>query len=191
MSKYLVIGLGNIGETYNFTRHNIGFDIADVLVAKNNGVFTLDRHAYKAEIRIKNKIVVVIKPTTFMNLSGKAFQYWMQKEKILLENTFTIVDDLALPLDTIRIKSSGSDAGHNGLKDIQNMLGHTNYPKLRFGIGSEFAKGNQVNFVLGKWKQEELELVKKKILVSVDAIESFVLQGIDKTMNQFNKLKVV
>jgi PTH1 family peptidyl-tRNA hydrolase len=121
-----------------------------------------------------------------MNLSGKAFKYWMDKENILVENTFTIVDDLALPLSTIRIKGSGRDAGHNGLKNIQETLGHDKYPKLRFGIGSEFSKGAQINFVLGKWKPEELDVVKKKIMLSVEAIESFVMQGLDKTMNQFN-----
>jgi peptidyl-tRNA hydrolase, PTH1 family len=183
-----VIGLGNIGAEYDFTRHNIGFDCVDVLAAKHNGIFCLERLAYKATIKIKNKTIIIIKPTTYMNLSGKAFKYWMDKESIPLENTFTVVDDLALPLHTLRIKGSGRDAGHNGLKDIQAMLGHDGYSKLRFGIGSEFSKGNQVNFVLGKWKAQELEMVKKKIMISVDAIESFVMQGLDKTMNEFNKI---
>ena len=142
--------------------------------------------ASKATIKIKNKAIIIIKPSTYMNLSGKAFKYWMDKENILVENTFTIVDDLALPLSTIRIKGSGRDAGHNGLKNIQETLGHDKYPKLRFGIGSEFSKGAQINFVLGKWKPEELDVVKKKIMLSVEAIESFVMQGLDKTMNQFN-----
>ena len=186
MNKYLVVGLGNIGDEYNFTRHNIGFDCADVLAAKHNGRFSIDRLASKATIKIKNKAIIIIKPSTYMNLSGKAFKYWMDKENILVENTFTIVDDLALPLSTIRIKGSGRDAGHNGLKNIQETLGHDKYPKLRFGIGSEFRKGAQINFVLGKWKPEELDVVKKKIMLSVEAIESFVMQGLDKTMNQFN-----
>jgi PTH1 family peptidyl-tRNA hydrolase len=186
MNKYLVVGLGNIGDEYNFTRHNIGFDCADVLAAKHNGTFSIDRLASKATIKIKNKAIIIIKPSTYMNLSGKAFKYWMDKENILVENTFTIVDDLALPLSTIRIKGSGRDAGHNGLKNIQETLGHDKYPKLRFGIGSEFSKGAQINFVLGKWKPEELDVVKKKIMLSVEAIESFVMQGLDKTMNQFN-----
>jgi PTH1 family peptidyl-tRNA hydrolase len=186
MNKYLVVGLGNIGDEYNFTRHNIGFDCADVLAAKHNGTFSIDRLASKATIKIKNKAIIIIKPSTYMNLSGKAFKYWMDKENILVENTFTIVDDLALPLSTIRIKGSGRDAGHNGLKNIQETLGHDKYPKLRFGIGSEFSKGAQINFVLGKWKLEELDVVKKKIMLSVEAIESFVMQGLDKTMNQFN-----
>jgi peptidyl-tRNA hydrolase, PTH1 family len=187
MNKYLIIGLGNIGAEYDFTRHNIGFDCADVLAAKHNGVFVLERLAYKTTIKIKNKIIIIIKPTTFMNLSGKAFKYWMDKENIPVENTMTVVDDLALPLNVLRIKGSGRDAGHNGLKDIQAMLGHDKYPKLRFGIGSEFSKGNQIDFVLGKWKPDELSMVKKKIIVSVEAIESFVMQGLDKTMNEFNK----
>ena len=186
MNKYLVVGLGNIGDEYNFTRHNIGFDCADVLAAQHNGTFSIDRLASKATIKIKNKAIIIIKPSTYMNLSGKAFKYWMDKENILVENTFTIVDDLALPLSTIRIKGSGRDAGHNGLKNIQETLGHDKYPKLRFGIGSEFSKGAQINFVLGKWKPEELDVVKKKIMLSVEAIESFVMQGLDKTMNQFN-----
>ena len=186
MNKYLVVGLGNIGDEYNFTRHNIGFDCADVLAAKHNGRFSIDRLASKATIKIKNKAIIIIKPSTYMNLSGKAFKYWMDKENILVENTFTIVDDLALPLSTIRIKGSGRDAGHNGLKNIQETLGHDKYPKLRFGIGSEFSKGAQINFVLGKWKPEELDFVKKKIMLSVESIESFVMQGLDKTMNQFN-----
>ena len=186
MNKYLVVGLGNIGDEYNFTRHNIGFDCADVLAAKHNGTFSIDRLASKATIKIKNKAIIIIKPSTYMNLSGKAFKYWMDIENILVENTFTIVDDLALPLSTIRIKGSGRDAGHNGLKNIQETLGHDKYPKLRFGIGSEFSKGAQINFVLGKWKPEELDVVKKKIMLSVEAIESFVMQGLDKTMNQFN-----
>jgi peptidyl-tRNA hydrolase, PTH1 family len=189
--KYLIVGLGNIGAAYDFTRHNIGFDIADVLVMKTGGSFTLDRHAHMATIKIKNKTLVVIKPTTFMNLSGKAFKYWMDKEKIPVEQTLTLVDDLALPLDTIRMRASGSDAGHNGLKDIQAVLGHDKFPKLRFGIGNEFPKGGQSDFVLGKWKPEELDQVKKKVMHSVSVIESFVLQGLDKTMNDANRIKII
>jgi peptidyl-tRNA hydrolase, PTH1 family len=187
--KILIIGLGNIGAEYNFTRHNIGFDIADVLAIKHKGTFKLDRLAERAEIKIKNKTLIIIKPTTYMNLSGKAMQYWMQAEKIAVDNTLTLVDDLALPLDTIRIKGSGSDAGHNGLKNIAQLLGTTQYPKLRFGIGNEFSKGRQVDFVLGKWLQEELPIVKQKILLSVEAIESFALQGLAPTMNVFNNKK--
>jgi PTH1 family peptidyl-tRNA hydrolase len=188
--KFLIIGLGNIGSEYEFTRHNIGFDIADVLVMKYGGSFVLEKHAYKAQIRIKNKILVVIKPTTYMNLSGKAFKYWIDKEDISIDQSLTLVDEIALPLDTIRIKGSGSDGGHNGLKDIAATLGHTNYPKLRFGIGNEFSKGNQVNFVLGKWQVDELPIVKKKIMFSVEMIEKFVLEGIGKAQTISNGTKI-
>ncbi len=188
--KYLIIGLGNIGPEYDFTRHNIGFDIADVLVMKYNGIFKLERHALVANIKIKNKILTVIKPTTYMNLSGKAFKYWMDKEKITVEQTLTLVDDIALPLDTIRLRGSGSDAGHNGLKDIQAVLGHNAFPKLRFGVGNEYPKGGQVTFVLGKWNNKEVEQVKRKILASVTAIEEFVLQGLNLAMNNANRIKI-
>lgn len=184
--KFLIVGLGNIGSEYDATRHNIGFDIADAFVLKHGGNFNLERLAYKAEIRIKGKIFIVIKPTTYMNLSGKALNYWKEKEKINIENILVLVDDLALPLDKLRLKGSGSDAGHNGLKDIQAVLGTTVYPRLKFGIGNDYPKGRQVDFVLGKWKPDELELVKAKILKSVEIIESFGLQGIDRTMNLFN-----
>jgi peptidyl-tRNA hydrolase, PTH1 family len=184
--KFLIIGLGNIGPQYDYTRHNIGFDIADVLVMKYGGSFSLERHAYRASIKIKGKQIIVIKPTTFMNLSGKAFKYWLDKEKIEVENTLTLVDDLALPIDALRLKGSGSDAGHNGLRDIAAVLGHANYPKLRFGIGNDYPKGSQANFVLSRWKQDELEMVKKKIMVSVDAVEKFCLEGLEPAMNMAN-----
>ena len=167
MSKFLLIGLGNIGVEYAHTRHNIGFDVLDAFVIKHGGFFKMDRLAEVAEVKWKGKTFICIKPTTFMNLSGKAFKYWMDKEKVVLENTLTIVDDLALPINKLRLRASGSDAGHNGLKNIQETLGHDKYPKLRFGIGSEFSKGAQINFVLGKWKPEELDVVKKKIMLSV------------------------
>jgi peptidyl-tRNA hydrolase, PTH1 family len=190
MNKYLVIGLGNIGEEYNYTRHNIGFDCADVLAAKHGGIFKLDRQAYIAQIKLKNKQVTIIKPTTYMNLSGKAFKYWMDKENIAIENTITVVDDLALPIETLRIKGRGTDAGHNGLKNIQEVLGTDAYPKLRFGIGSNFSKGAQVNFVLGRWTDTELPIVKAKLMLSVEAIESFVLAGLANTMNAFNNKQI-
>jgi peptidyl-tRNA hydrolase, PTH1 family len=190
MNKFLIVGLGNIGEEYNFTRHNIGFDVVDVLAAKYNGSFKLEKLAWRAEIKIKNKIGILIKPTTYMNLSGKAFKYWMDAEKISVENTMTVVDELALPLDTLRIRGSGSDAGHNGLKDIQLALGHNKYPKLRFGIGNDFAKGQQIKHVLGKWKDSELEMVKAKILLSVEAIETFMLVDLTNAMNTFNSKTV-
>lgn len=190
MSKYLIVGLGNNGNEYANTRHNIGFDVAFAFVKKHGGSFKLERLAYVAEVRYRGKQFVCICPTTFMNLSGKAFKYWMDKEKIPLENTLTIVDDLALPLDKIRLRSSGSDAGHNGLKDIQAVLGTDKYPKLRFGIGNNYPKGMQADFVLGKWLPEEIPQVQLKIQYSVDTIEKFAVLGIEKTMNEVNKLSI-
>jgi len=148
--KFLIVGLGNIGLEYDATRHNIGFDVADAFVIKHGGSFRLDRHAFVAECKWKGKTFVVIKPTTYMNLSGKAVKYWMDKEKISLENMLVIVDDLALPIETLRLRSGGSDAGHNGLKNIDLILQTNQYPRLRFGIGNNFPKGRQIEFVLGK-----------------------------------------
>jgi PTH1 family peptidyl-tRNA hydrolase len=185
--KFLIAGLGNIGSEYDSTRHNIGFDIADVLVMKNNGAFSSDRLATVANIKWKGKQLIVIKPTTYMNLSGKAVKYWMDKEKIQLENVLVIIDELALPLGTLRMKGNGSDGGHNGLKSVQEMLQSNQYPRLRFGIGNDYPKGKQVDFVLGKWTATEMPVVKEKILTSVEMIESFVFQGIQNTMNQYNK----
>ena len=188
MNTFLFVGLGNIGDEYAQTRHNIGFDVVQAFVAKHGGSFRQDRLAFVAELTWKGKRFVCICPTTFMNLSGNAFKYWMDKEKIPVDQTLTIVDDLALPLDKIRIRKSGTHAGHNGLRDIQNSLGTDAYPKLRFGIGNEFPKGMQAEFVLGKWKKEEIELVKYKIEKSVEIMESFVAAGIDRTMTAYNQL---
>lgn len=185
--KFLIVGLGNIGAEYDATRHNIGFDVADAFVIKNDSKFALDRHAFVSEVRWKGKTFVVIKPTTYMNLSGKAAKYWLDKEKIALENMLVIVDDLALPLGTLRLRASGSDAGHNGLKNLKEVLTTDKYPRLRFGIGSDFPKGRQVDFVLGKWKPSEVPTVHESILKSVDAIECFATQGIGKAMTFFNK----
>ena len=188
MSKFLIVGLGNIGQEYAHTRHNIGFDVADAFARKHGGVFRTDRLAEVAEVRWKGKIFVCIKPTTYMNLSGKAFRYWMDKEKIPVEQTLTIVDDLALPLNKLRLRGGGSDAGHNGLKDIQAMLGTDKYPKLRFGIGNQYPKGMQIEFVLGKWFPEEVETVNKKILSCTEIIEQFAQIGVEKTASQVNNL---
>jgi len=185
--KFLIVGLGNIGTEYDATRHNIGFDIADTFVIKHGGIFALDRHAFVSEVKWKGKIFFVIKPTTYMNLSGKAAKYWLDKEKILPENMLVLVDDLALPLGTLRLRASGSDAGHNGLKNIQLVLMTDKYPRLRFGIGNDFPKGMQVDFVLGKWKPSEMPAVKDAMLKSVDAIECFATQGLGKAMTFFNK----
>jgi PTH1 family peptidyl-tRNA hydrolase len=189
MNKYLIVGLGNPGSEYQFTRHNIGFDVVTAFVLKHGSSFKTDRLAEIAEVKLKGRTFVCIKPTTYMNLSGKAFKYWLDKEKIELENTLTILDDIALPLNKIRLRPSGSDAGHNGLKDIQLVLGTVNYPKLRFGIGNNYPKGMQADFVLGKWLQNEKELVLKKIEKCVEVIESFAFAGIERTMNDVNKLE--
>lgn len=186
--KYLIVGLGNVGTEYADTRHNIGFDVVAALVRQHEGTFRNDRLAHVAEVRWKGRTFFCVCPTTFMNLSGRAFKYWMDKEKVPLENTLTVVDDLALPLNRIRIRKSGTHAGHNGLRDIEMILGTDAYPKLRFGIGSDFPRGMQVPFVLGKWKPEEVPLVRAKIETSVKAIEDWATQGIDKTMTSYNNL---
>jgi PTH1 family peptidyl-tRNA hydrolase len=190
MSKILLAGLGNIGTEYANTRHNIGFDVVDAFAFKHGGFFQSARLADVAEIKWKGKIFICIKPTTYMNLSGRAVKYWLDKEKISIENSLTIVDDLALPLDKLRLRKSGSDAGHNGLRDIQNILGTDVYPKLRFGIGNNFPKGMQVEFVLSKWFKEEIPVVKNKIEKCVEVIESFAAVGIDKTMSLVNNLSI-
>lgn len=188
MSKFLIVGLGNPGREYEHSRHNIGFDVVTAFVLRHNGFFQSSRLADVAEIKWKGRIFVCIKPTTYMNLSGRAFKYWLDKEKILVENSLTIVDDLALPLDKIRLRKSGSDAGHNGLKDIQNILGTDAYPKLRFGIGNQFPKGMQVEFVLSTWFKEEVPIVQEKIEKCTEIIEQFATLGIDRTMSQVNHL---
>ncbi len=189
MSKYLIVGLGNPGAEYMHTRHNIGFDVVDAFIQKHGGTLNSGRLADVAEIKWKGRIFICIKPTTFMNLSGKAFRYWMDKEKISLENTITVVDDLALPLSKLRLRAGGSDAGHNGLANIQEILGTNAYPKLRFGIGNSFPKGMQVDFVLGKWFPEELPVVKQKIEKCVEVIENLSVMGIEKVMSSVNSLE--
>ena len=188
MSKFLIIGLGNIGSEYLHTRHNIGFDVVTSFVIKHQGFFKTERLAEAAEIKWKGKIFICIKPTTFMNLSGRAVKYWLEKEKISIENSLTIVDDIALPLDKLRLRKKGSDAGHNGLRDIQNILGTDEYPKLRFGIGSNFPKGMQVDFVLSKWLREEVPLVNYKVEKCIEIIQNFATIGIDKTMSEVNNI---
>lgn len=185
--KYLIVGLGNIGLEYDATRHNIGFDVADAFVIKHGGSFTLDRHAYVANVKWKGKSFVVIKPTTYMNLSGKALKYWMNKENIPLERVLVIVDELALPLGTLRLRAAGSAGGHNGLKNIELLLQTNQYPRLRFGIGNDFPKGKQVDFVLGRWTKDEMPYVKDQILKSVEAIETFAATGISNAMTHYNK----
>jgi peptidyl-tRNA hydrolase, PTH1 family len=184
--KFLIVGLGNTGNEYAHTRHNIGFDVVNAFVQKNGGSFASARLAFMAEVKWKGKKIICICPTTFMNLSGNAVKYWMDKEKIAIENIFVIVDDVALPMDKLRIRPGGSDAGHNGLKSIHESLGSNNYPRLRFGIGNDYPKGMQADFVLGKWKKDEEPLVKLKIDKSVEAIEHFVFAGIANAMNIVN-----
>ncbi len=190
MSKFLIVGLGNIGSEYANTRHNIGFDVVQAFVLKQNAFFKTERLAEVSEVKWKGKLLICIKPTTYMNLSGRAFKYYLDKEKIDLDNTLTVVDDLALPLTKIRLRGSGSDAGHNGLKDIQAILGTDKYPKLRFGIGNNYPKGMQVDFVLGKWSKEELPVVKIKIEKCLETIESFAFAGLQRTMNQINNWEI-
>lgn len=189
MSKFLIIGLGNPGSEYAHTRHNIGFDILDAFALRHNAFFQSGRLANFSEIKFKGKIFVCIKPTTFMNLSGRAVKYWLDKEKIAIENSLTIVDDLALPLSRLRMRKSGSDAGHNGLKNIQEFLGTDSFPKLRFGIGDQYLRGRQVEFVLSRWLQQEIPTVEKKIEKSMDAIEMFATLGVDRTMSDLNHLQ--
>ncbi len=184
--KYLITGLGNIGPEYAKTRHNIGFQVLDALAEASNLVFTDARRAFKTELKHKGRTLILIKPTTFMNLSGKAVHYWLQKEKIPIENLLIIADDLALPFGKIRIRAKGSDAGHNGLKNINEMLGTSDYARLRFGIGNDFLKGQQIDYVLGEWEQEELENLPERIKQCTEAILSFPLIGIQRTMNLFN-----
>lgn len=184
--KYLIVGLGNIGPDYAHTRHNIGFDIADALVKGLDGSFQNIRLAYYAEVAYKGKKLYVIKPTTFMNLSGKAVNYYMQELKIPLENVLVLVDDLALPLGKLRLKLQGSSAGHNGLKSIEALCGGQNYPRLRFGISDNYPKGRQADYVLAPFDKDELPEIPALIDKSVDLIKSFVTIGPAKTMTLFN-----
>ncbi len=190
MSKFLIVGLGNVGKEYANTRHNIGFDVVNAFVLKHGGEFKVGRLAYMAEVKYKGKKVVCICPTTFMNLSGRAFFYWMNLEKVPIENTLTIVDDVALPLDKIRLRPGGSAGGHNGLRDIENILGTPDYPKLRFGIGNNYPKGMQADFVLSRWFKEEEATVLLKVAKSVEVIESWISIGIAQTMTLFNNLSI-
>jgi PTH1 family peptidyl-tRNA hydrolase len=189
MGKFLIVGLGNIGADYAGTRHNIGFDVADALAASLNGQFSTERLAGKVDLKWHGHILVCIKPTTYMNGSGRAVKYWMDREKIPPAQILVIVDELALPLNRIRLRPGGSDAGHNGLRNIQETLGTDVYPRLRFGIGNNFPKGRQIDYVLGKWSDSELPIVRKKIEKCVEVVESFATIGLERTMNQYNKLE--
>ncbi len=187
--KFLIVGLGNAGNEYTHTRHNIGFDVVNAFVIKHEGKFYSGRLAYVAEVKWKGKIFVCICPTTYMNLSGNAVKYWLDKEKIALENMLVITDDVALPLSKMRLRSSGSNGGHNGLRSVEAVLASREYPRLRFGIGNAYPKGLQADFVLSKWRKEEESLVKFKIDKAVEAIESFATKGIALTMNEVNSIE--
>ena len=184
--KYLIAGLGNIGDEYAHTRHNIGFDVLDALAKASNIYFTDKRYAFTTELKFKGRTLILIKPTTFMNLSGNALRYWMQKENISIENVLVVVDDIALPFGTLRLKPKGSGAGHNGLKNIKEILGHNNYSRLRFGIGSDFPRGRQIEYVLGKWTPEQSAALAERAERCAEIIHSFCLAGMELTMTQFN-----
>lgn len=189
MDKYLIAGLGNIGDEYRQTRHNAGFDVIDALALKHDAVFKTARLAEVAEMKLRGRNILLIKPNTYMNLSGKAIRYWLDQEKIPLTHMLVVLDDIAIPLSKIRLRPSGSDGGHNGLKNIQEILGTTHYPRLRFGIGGDYPKGKQVDFVLGRWNEQEIPIVKKKFQKCAEVIESYVFRGLEATMNEANKLE--
>ena len=186
MKKYLIAGLGNIGADYAGTRHNIGFQILDALAATAGFSFETQRHGQVGILRLKGRTLCCLKPSTYMNRSGKAVRYWLDKEKIPLEHLLVVTDDLNLPFGTLRLKTRGSDGGHNGLKDIQQVLGSTQYARFRFGIGSDYAKGRQVDYVLGTWNEEEQQQLPERLERSAELIQSFVLAGASRTMNTFN-----
>ena len=184
--KYLITGLGNPGKEYENTRHNIGFKILDALADASNIVFNDKRYGYVAEYKFKARTLILLKPTTYMNLSGRAVNYWLKQENIPLENLLVINDDLALPMGTLRLKPKGGDAGHNGLKSIQESLGTKDYARLRFGIGDNFRPGQQVDYVLSEWSKEEKTILPERIDVCIRIIQSFCTIGAEKTMTEFN-----
>lgn len=185
--KYLIVGLGNIGAEYAHTRHNIGFRVVDALAEAKEAKFTSDRYGAVCEIKHKGRTLLLLKPSTYMNLSGNAVRYWLQKEGIEVENMFVIVDDIALPFGTIRIRKQGSDGGHNGLAHINEILTHNNYARLRFGIGGDFPKGFQVDYVLGCWTADQQRALPDLIEQCGKAVLGFATIGVDRTMNEFNK----
>ncbi|MDO1501934.1 aminoacyl-tRNA hydrolase [Winogradskyella maritima] len=186
MKKFLIVGLGNIGEKYENTRHNIGFKVLDHLAEKEALQFETDKLGDRCIYKLKGRTFVLLKPSTYMNLSGKAIKYWLDKEKIPLENLLVITDDLNLPFGSIRIKTKGSDGGHNGLKDTQDKLNTTKYNRFRFGISDSFSKGRQIDYVLGEWSEEENTKLPERLDKSIGAVKSFGLAGINNTMNTFN-----
>lgn len=189
MEKYLIVGLGNVGDEYDMTRHNTGFMVLDAFAKASNIVFDDRRYGFVAETSVKGRKLILLKPSTFMNLSGNAVRYWMNKENISIEHLLVIVDDLSLPLGTLRLKPSGSNGGHNGLGNIQSVIGTEKYSRLRVGIGNDFPRGMQVEWVLGRYDEEEMKVLEPKLDTACDIIKSFVLSGVDFTMNTFNKKK--
>ncbi|WP_319499395.1 aminoacyl-tRNA hydrolase [uncultured Draconibacterium sp.] len=185
--KYLIAGLGNIGPEYKNTRHNIGFQILDALAEASNISFSDKRYGFVAEYKFKGRTFILLKPTTYMNLSGRAVNYWLQQEKIDIKNMLVLVDDLALPFGTLRVRAKGGAGGHNGLENINQVLGRNDYARLRFGIGDDFHKGRQVNYVLGEWSKEEQKELPFKIDDSIEIIKSFGTLGVERTMNFHNK----
>lgn len=184
--KYLIVGLGNIGDEYRETRHNIGFMVLDALAKASNIVFKDGRYGATTTLSVKGRQLILLKPSTYMNLSGNAVRYWMQQEKIPLENVLVVVDDLALPFGSLRLKGKGSDTGHNGLKHIAATLGTQNYARLRFGIGNDFPKGAQVDYVLGNFDEEDRKQMPERLELAGEIIKSFCLAGLNLTMNQYN-----
>lgn len=186
MKKFLIVGLGNIGEKYENTRHNIGFKVLDFIANKEAVPFETAKLGDVATLKIKGRTLILLKPSTYMNLSGKAVKYWLDKEKVPQENLLIVTDDLNLPFGTLRLKTKGSDGGHNGLKDIQDKLQTSKYNRFRFGISDTFSKGRQVDYVLGEWNEEENSKLDERLKVSSELIKSFALAGVNNTMNQFN-----
>lgn len=184
--KYLIVGLGNIGDEYDGTRHNIGFRVVDALAAAQGATFQDKRYGFVAKTRVKNAELILLKPSTYMNLSGNAVRYWMQQEKVALENILVVVDDLSLPVGAIRMKQNGSAGGHNGLKHIAQMLGTEGYNRLKFGIGNDFPRGAQVDFVLGRFSEEDNKVINERALVAADAVKAFTLSGMAFAMNHYN-----
>lgn len=189
--KYLIVGLGNVGAEYEGTRHNVGFMVLDEMVrearAENvNAVWSLERRAYRTELRVKGRTLVLIKPTTYMNLSGEAVRYWLQQERVAVENLLVVVDDIALPLGVLRMKKQGSAGSHNGLGNIEQLLGRTDYARLRIGVGSNFSRGRQVDYVLGQFGADERAELDPKIVRAAEAVRCFATQGADRAMNMYN-----
>lgn len=185
--KYLIAGLGNVGSEYEGTRHNVGFMVVDQMARQADAHWTLERRAYRTEIKIKGRTLILIKPTTYMNLSGEAVHYWMQTEKVPPANLLVVVDDIALPLGTLRMRKQGAAGGHNGLRNIESLLGRTDYCRLRIGVGNNFGRGHQIDYVLGTFTADELTQLSPRLDLACEAVACFATQGPDRAMNMYNK----